>query len=82
MPTKILVRGEVAELLASSKRGRYWISTSAWLTQYLNAQLDPEGASGADPDPVYHEALRMANALNGKVIERDEKQAFVEDRVY
>lgn len=81
MATKILVRGEVAELKASPERGWFWESTNLLLTQWLNVQLDPDGPAPEDPTPIYHEALRRANALGGKVIERD-TYTFVEGRVY
>lgn len=42
-----------------------------WLVDWLNMQLDPDGHSGDDPAPDYHEAQRIAQLYGGEVIEYD-----------
>ena len=78
---KIEVSGEIATLTSNWERGWYWESTSPVLEQYLNTQLDPNGPPGESPDPLYGEAKRMADLLQGTVVERD-KLVYVPGRVY
>lgn len=52
--------------------GWKWTSDNKALAVLLNAELDPAGPSGSDPDPCGNEAARMAEKFGGVVIRRDE----------
>ena len=49
--------------------GWNWTGSDEGLVALLNAMLDPDGPSGADPAPNTHEARRVAELLGGKVLE-------------
>lgn len=61
--------------------GWEWTGDNASFVDMLNANLDPEGPSGADPAPDYHEALRVADKIGAMVTEYDLPE-YVEGRVY
>lgn len=61
--------------------GWEWIGDNASLVEMLNAHLDPEGPSGGDPAPDYHEAQRVADLIGAEVIEFDLPD-YVDGRVY
>ena len=61
--------------------GWKWTGDNASFVDMLNASLDPEGPSGADPAPDYHEAQRMAEQIGAKVIKFDLPE-YVEGRSY
>lgn len=61
--------------------GWEWTSDYTNLADTLNAMLDPNGPSGGDPAPDYHEAVRVANAIGAEIVEFDLPE-YVEGRVY
>jgi len=61
--------------------GWEWTGDNEALIALLNANLDPDGPSGADPDPDGNEAKRIAELFKGEVVSQDEAE-YVEDRVY
>ena len=83
MATTIVVRGETATIDSEFDRGWFWTGTSSLLTAYLNDHLPEGGPSGADPDPLHHEAMRMAKLLDGRITETEDlTPEFVPGRVY
>lgn len=58
-----------------------WTSDSTAFARMLNTQLDPEGPSGSDPAPDYHEALRVSELIGAEVTTFDLPE-YVEGRVY
>lgn len=52
--------------------GWKWTGPRPALVDFLNAMLDPEGPSGADPAPDVHEAERALEVLGvGELVEFD-----------
>jgi len=49
--------------------GWEWTGEDECFVALLNAMLDADGPSGADPAPNTHEARRMAELLGGKVVD-------------
>ena len=58
-----------------------WTGGNPAFVAMLNARLDPEGPSGADPAPDYHEALRIADVIGAEVIDF-ELPEYVKGRIY
>jgi hypothetical protein len=61
--------------------GWNWTGNHAAFVSMLNTQLDPNGPSGADPAPDYHEAKRIAKRIGAKVIRFDVPE-YVAERIY
>jgi len=61
--------------------GGEWTSEIDEVAAMLNAERDPVGPSGADPDPDGNEARRMAELFDGELISRD-KVPYNKDEVY
>ncbi len=59
---------EIHGIQAMLFEGR-WSSSDAVFESLLNDMLDPDGPSGADPQPDVTEAERIAKELGGKVVE-------------
>ena len=51
--------------------GWKWTGEDEELVALLNSMLDPNGPSGADPDPGGNEAARVAKELGGEMVSRD-----------
>lgn len=58
-----------------------WTSGSDLWVEVLNGMLDPDGPSGSDPAPNFHEAQRVAGILGTDVTDY-ELPEYVEGRVY
>jgi hypothetical protein len=69
--------GELTATIAGYK----WTSENEEFARLLNAQLDPNGPSGADPNPDYTAAMRIAEYLGGRVI-RFDAVPYTDKRVY
>ena len=78
MEATILIAGEQAVL-----RGWHWICTDKSWEDILNDMLDPDGPSGADPQPAINEARRIAKILGAEVIdEKVDTRPLLPDVVY
>jgi len=65
--------GETREQLIAVIDGWQWASKNTKLEAYLNARLDPDGPSGADPQPERTAVDRAIEALGGgKIIKEDQ----------
>ena len=49
--------------------GWEWTGKDEQIVALLNSMLDPDGPSGGDPAPNYHEARRVATLLGAEVLE-------------
>ena len=61
--------------------GYHWTSEFEELANMLNAMLDPDGPSGADPFPDHTAATDAVEKLDGKIISFDEP-SFDPDVIY
>jgi len=59
---------ELADMAATID-GWNWKGKDKRLVALLNSMLDPDGPSGGDPAPNYHEAQRVAKLLGAKVVD-------------
>ena len=58
-----------------------WAGKDKRFVALLNSMLDPDGPSGGDPAPNYHEARRVATLLSAEVVEF-ELPPYEKGRVY
>ena len=49
--------------------GWNWTGNDKQFVAVLNSMLNPDGPSGGDPAPNYHEAQRVAKLLGAEVID-------------
>lgn len=63
-----MVRVKIAGITARINE-YVWTSDNKDLEKLLNSMLDPEGPSGADPNPDYTAAMQAIEALGGEITE-------------
>ena len=61
--------------------GYQWRARDLHVAKMLNALLDPDGPSGADPDPDRTAAQAAIDKLGGKIIQADDPP-FEDGTVY
>jgi len=59
-----------------------WSSKDKRLEKMLNARLDPDGPSGADPYPDLTAAQEAVDSLGGEIVKYDKPPDYPEDMVF